>query len=136
MYPLIETANIVMNSKVLSNIPQYECSNGRIYFTDIISLELSSLEFQNQCPDSPYEDCCLYLNTTNCNRCLTPSDLNWYLDYILGFIGSYESYYSKYIIDFELISGSILGVKPRVPDLWIMYFDLGNINCTHQPMDD
>jgi hypothetical protein len=124
-----------MNTKVLANIPQYECVNGRVYFTNIINFETSSLEYQNQCLDSPYEDCCLYLNTTNCNRCLTPSELNWYLDSILGYIDSIESYCNKYIIEFELIPGSILGDKD-VPDLWIMYLYFGDINCTHQPMDD
>lgn len=128
-------ATIEMNSMVLANLPQYGCENGRVYFTNIASYEESSLDYPN-CPDSPYEDCCLYLNSYHYNRCLSPSDLNWYLDNILYFLHDHESYYNKYIVEFELRSGYILGFKTSVPDLWIMDIYLGDINCTHQPMDD
>ena len=128
-------ATIEMNSKVLTNLPQYACPNGRVYFTDIKHYDDTSLNYQN-CPDSPYEDCCLYLNTYNYNRCLSPSDLNWFLDNILGYIDDHESYYNKYIINFEIRPGEIMGVKTSVPDLWNIVYYLGNINCTHQPMDD
>ena len=83
-----------------------------------------------------YENCCLYLNTYNYNRCLSPTELNWYLDNILGYIDIYESYYNKYIVDFELRPGEILGVKVVVPDVWIMDIYLGDINYTNLPMDD
>lgn len=96
---------------------------------------MSSLEYQG-CYDSPYENCCLYLNTYNYNRCLSPTELNWYLDNILGYIDIYESYYNKYIVDFELRPGEILGVKVVVPDVWIMDIYLGDINYTNLPMDD
>ena len=133
-------AVIEMKSKVLMNLPQYECEYGRVYFTNIDEHEITSLEYVNRCPDSPYEECCLYLNSYpdwyNYNRCLSPSDLNWYLDFILGEIDNYESYYNKYIVYFDLRAGEILGIKQSVPNLWIMEFDLGNIHCTHQPMDD
>ena len=69
-------------------------------------------------------------------QCLSPSDLNWYLDNILYFLHDHESYYNKYIVEFELRPGYILGFKTYVPDLWIMDIYLGDINCTHQPMDD
>ena len=129
-------ATIEMNTKVLNNLPQYECENGRVYFTDIDFYEDTSLDYQN-CPDSPYGNCCIYLNPNNYNRCLSPSDLNWYLDNILSYyLDFYETYYDKYIVDFDLRPGEVLGGKNSVPDLWIIDAYYGNINCTHQPMDD
>ena len=127
-------ATIEMNSKVLTNLPQYACPNGRVYFTDIDWHEVCTWAYQ--CLDSPYEDCCFYLNTSCVDRCLSPSDLNWYLDNILGCIDDYESYYNKYITDFKLMPGEFLGVKACVPNFWLIYLYLGNIHCTHQPMDD
>lgn len=135
-------ATIEMNSKVLTNLPQYGCEHGRVYFTDIDYHGITSWDYYGSCPDSPYEGCCLYFNDYNYNRCLSPSDLNWYLDKILECMDYWVSYYNwvshcnKYMINFKLKSGEWTGFKASVPDFWEIAFDLGNIHCTHQPMDD
>ncbi len=128
-------ATTEMNTKVLNNIPQYGCDEGRVYFTDNEDTEIISL-YHTGCLDAPYEDYCLYINEYNYNRCLSPSDLNWYLNKILEYIADYENYYDKNIIDFNMYAGSILGFKDYVPDIWILDMYFATINCTHQPFDD
>ena len=137
-------ATTEMKSKVLANIETYECVDGRVYFTNITNLYTDYNELQSltgQCDYSPYPPDCLYTNFTYYNRCLSPSELNWYLDEILYILGALENIYNKVVIGFDIYPESWLGTHDYPPfyetayEFWGMDIQLGTLNCTHESYD-
>lgn len=127
-------ATTEINSKLQSYIPSYEC-NGRIYFTNIVELSINTITDYYECEDSPYPPYCLYVGDSHYNNCLSPEELNWYLDKVLEILEDYENIYQKHLVSAEIIAGEGVGFDKDVTnDRYIRYWHLSawlaDINCT------
>ena len=94
-------ATTEMNYKVNINLTQHSCDNGRVFYTNIYDDYINYNEIGEQCEDSPYPPDCLYTNFTYYNRCLSPDELNWYLDKLFDILGEMENNYNKSVIRFN-----------------------------------
>lgn len=139
-------ATTEMISKVSTNIGEYACpNNGRIYYTNVNEVLLSYNDipylFGEECEDSPYPPECLYANWTYFLRCLSPDELNWYLDKILEYIHYFEEQYNQPIVSFDIDETCWVGIHEypanytTETEFWLLYLTCANVNCTQQPYD-
>ncbi len=122
-------ATIQMNSKVITNMPIYLCPNGRVYFTDIEYHQLCSLDYY--CNDSPYPPFSLYVNIEPYYNCLTPNELNWYLDKMFEIIHNEEDNLNKYMVSFHMFQAGYTGPIRKNAEFWLMDICFGTMHCTN-----
>lgn len=134
-------ATTEMQQKVIQNMDHYSCQPGyRLYYTNIYN---ESIWYYGSCEDSPSAPDCLYTNWTYYNRCLTPDELNWYLNYILSLFEEWaDANINRDIIDVEFVEDLYIGVHNYPPnyttthEFWTINYDTGVRNCTLHLMDD
>lgn len=137
-------ATTELKTKIELNIPPQAC-NGRIYYTNIqdycVNYQDANYINGGECSDSPYPPDCLYTNWTYYNRCLSPDELNWYLDMILDIVNIAESTYHKNAIEFDVFPGGWIGTHSYPPnyetdyEFWNVCIVLADVNCTQLPCD-
>lgn len=126
-----------IKSKVIANIPQYDCpDNGRIYFTNIVEDYFDSYYYYDTCEYSPYPPYCLYVNETYFYNCLSPDELTWYLNKIIEYITNYEDTHNKSLIDFDIYGADFDGIDNKnKPVFWVLKMNYATIHCTQQGND-
>ena len=129
-----QDATTQMNMKLQYYIPTYNCVNGRVYFTDISS-HLYVGARNPYCEDSPTPPYCLHVGTSQYEMCMSPDDLNWYLNKSLEIIDEIEElYYGSSLFYIELLEDACLGSddgnRDRYQKTWTLDLTFGKINCT------
>lgn len=122
-----------MNSKLQCYLPRYSNKYYRIYFTDISVYHHYGVDYP-YCEDSPTPPYCLHWGESGSYRCLSPDELNWFLDKSLEMIDeltdNVESSTGKKHFHTEMGYDNSVGRDGRYMRLWALILKYGYINYT------
>lgn len=130
-------ATTEMRLKVMANIGSYACIHGRIFYSNISEAYAGPYEFSQilgDCDDSPYPPDCIYTNYESSYRCVTPEELNWYLDRILFFLDVFNEDGSS-LINVDVERGYWVGDALSGNSFMFLDLTYADVNCTQTPMD-
>lgn len=118
-----------LNSKFASNMPVYTCAPGyRVYFTHFADYYLTSTGLPDS--NSPNQHYALpWRSEDDPAVCVSPSDMNYYLNVLEGIRTSYETTnYPTQITDYTLTESSY--VKTGQENWKVnFYFEMAFVNC-------
>ena len=122
-----------ITSKLQNFLPRYANKDYRIYYTNIETAYYYGVEHK-ECEDSPTPPYCLHWGESGSYRCLSPYELNWFLDKSLEIIDDLvnlvEGNTGKKHFHTAMVYDSAVGRDGRYMKVWALNLKFGDINYT------